>query len=103
LVFDTTTLKEQKLIPQAFVALQVTLVEPAAKTLPLAGLQLSSAPLTITGFGKYTATLDPLMSMVMDDGQVMTGGSQGAARASDKLARQAMLHRKRSQSGHAIG
>jgi len=67
----TVTLKEQVLVLQALVAVQITGVVPSPKVLPLAGTQPWSAPLVTVGFGKVTTTLVPQILVLMADGQVI--------------------------------
>src|SRR5678815_5488023 len=57
----TVTENEQMLLPQAFVAVQATMVVPSGKTLPLAGTQLLKDPLVTVGLAKLTTTFVPLM------------------------------------------
>src|SRR5260370_18138586 len=65
----TVTLKEQVLVLQALVAVQITGVVPSPKELPLAGPQPWSAPPVTGGFGKVTTTLVPQILVLMADGQ----------------------------------
>ena len=46
----TVTVKEQVFVPQALVAVQVTVFVPRGNALPLAGTQPTSAPPVTVGF-----------------------------------------------------
>src|SRR5258708_28910813 len=67
----TVSSKEQVLVLQALVAVQITGVVPSPKELPLAGTQPWSTPLVTVGFGKVTTTLVPQILVLMADGQVI--------------------------------
>ena len=70
-ICTTTTLNEQMLVPQAFVAEQVTVLVPMAKLLPLGGEHAKRPPPVTTGLGKSTTALLLHVVAKMVDGQVM--------------------------------
>jgi len=74
----TVTLKEQEFVPQALVAVQVTVLVPREKPLPLAGTQRMSAPPVTVGLGKVTSISSPSQVMFVDEaGQVSVMATAG--------------------------
>ena len=66
----TVTVKEQVFVPQALVAVQVTVFVPTGNALPLAGTHATSTPLVTVGLAKATGTLLSQMFVVRFTGQV---------------------------------
>ena len=62
-------------MPQAFVAVQVTVFVPRGNALPLAGTQPMSAPLVTVGFAKVTTVVMSHPLVVRAAGQVRVTGA----------------------------
>ena len=73
----TITSKEQVFVPQALVAVQVTVFVPRGNALPLAGTQRRSAPPVTMGLVNVTVAEELQVAFVMDAGQLRVMATAG--------------------------